>query len=83
MKTMLTAGGEIGIPPGIRRHDHLKAGDQFDLDRLAAGHYVLTKLQKQPAGFSLGTAEDGLPVIRSDGGMITSKLVKEIESQTV
>ena len=75
MKTTLTAGGEIGIPPGIRRHDHLKAGDKFDLDRLASGHYVLIKLQKQPVGFSIGTAEDGLPVIRSSGGTITSELV--------
>jgi len=83
MKTKLTAGGEIGIPPEIRQHDRLEAGDEFDLDRLTSGHYLLTKLQRQPGGFSIATADDGLPVIRANGGPITSELVKEIESQTL
>lgn len=83
MKTTLTAGGEIGIPPEIRRHDHLRAGDEFDLDRLTSGHYLLTKLQCQPGGFTIITADDGLPVIRTNGGTITSELVKEIESRTL
>ena len=82
MKTTLTAGGGIGIPPEIRRHDHLEAGDEFDLDRVASGHYLLTRLQRQPRRISIATGEDGLPVIRANGGTITSKLVKEIESQT-
>lgn len=83
MKTTLTAGGEIGIPPEIRRHDHLEAGDEFDLDRLTSGHYLLTKLQPQPGGFAMVTADDGLSVIRTNGGTITSELVKEIESRTL
>ena len=82
MKTMLTAGGEIGIPPEIRRHDHLEAGDEFDLDRVASGHYLLTRLQRQPRRLSIATGEDGLPVIRANGGTITSELVREIESET-
>jgi hypothetical protein len=32
--------------------------------------------------FSVGTEGDGLPVIRSNGGTITSQLVHEIESRT-
>ena len=32
--------------------------------------------------FSVGTEDDGLPVIRAIGGSITSQLVHEIESQT-
>jgi hypothetical protein len=32
--------------------------------------------------FSVGTEDDGLPVIRPSGGSITSQLVHEIESQT-
>ncbi len=83
MKTTLSADGEIGIPPEIRQHDHLKTGDEFDLDRLTSGHYLLTKLQRQPGGFAVATADDGLPVIRTNGGTITSELVKEIESRTL
>jgi bifunctional DNA-binding transcriptional regulator/antitoxin component of YhaV-PrlF toxin-antitoxin module len=83
MKTRLTAGGDIGIPPEFRRDDNLEAGDEFDLDRVASGHYLLTRLQRQPRRFSIATEEDGLPVIRANGGTITSDLVKEIESQTL
>jgi mRNA-degrading endonuclease RelE of RelBE toxin-antitoxin system len=32
--------------------------------------------------FSVETANDGLPIIRSNRGIITSDLVSEIESQT-
>ena len=32
--------------------------------------------------FSVGTESDGLPVIRANGGTITSQLVHEIESRT-
>jgi hypothetical protein len=32
--------------------------------------------------FSVGTGSDGLPVIRAQGGAITSQLVHEIESRT-
>jgi hypothetical protein len=32
--------------------------------------------------YSVGTEGDGLPVIRANGGSITSQLVHEIESRT-
>ncbi len=32
--------------------------------------------------FSVGTEADGLPVIRANGGTITSQVVHEIESRT-
>ena len=32
--------------------------------------------------FSVGTEADGLPVIRANGGTITSQIVHEIESRT-
>ena len=32
--------------------------------------------------FSVGTEGDGLPVIRANGGSLTSQLVHELESQT-
>jgi hypothetical protein len=33
--------------------------------------------------FSVGTESDGLPVMRANGGAITSQLVHEIESRTL
>ena len=82
MKTTLTADGNIGLPDEILRTDQLTAGDLFELKRLTSGHYLLTR--EQPAGtrFTVTTADDGLPVIRAENGIITSRLVKTIESQT-
>ena len=82
MKTTLNADGRIGIPDEIRQTDHLTAGDSFELQRLTPGHYLLTKEQLAGARFTVVTGEDGLPVIRGENGIITSRLVKEIESQT-
>lgn len=82
MKTTLNADGKIGIPDTIRQTDHLAAGDSFELERLTPGHYLLTKQPPHGTGFTVVTGEDGLPVIRAENGVITSRLVKEIESQT-
>ena len=82
MKTTLSADGNIGLPDEIRRTDQLIAGDLFELERLTPGHDLLTR--QPPAGnrFTVTTADDGLPVIRTENGIITSRLVKNIESQT-
>ena len=82
MKTTLNADGKIGIPDEIRQTDHLAAGDSFELERLTPGHYLLTKQPPPVARFTVATGEDGLPVIRPENGVITSRLVKDIESQT-
>jgi bifunctional DNA-binding transcriptional regulator/antitoxin component of YhaV-PrlF toxin-antitoxin module len=82
MKTTLNADGKIGIPDEIRQTDHLTAGDSFELQRLTPGHYLLTKEQPSGTRFIVATGEDGLPVIRGENGIITSRLVKEIERQT-
>ena len=81
MKTTLNIDGNIGIPAEIRKTDHLSAGDSFELERLTVGHYLLTRQQPMGAGLTIATAEDGLPVIRARNGVITSRLVKDIESQ--
>lgn len=82
MKTTLNDGGQICIPDEIRHTDHLAAGDSFELERLTPGHYLLTKQQSPSAHFTVAVGEDGLPVIRTENGVITSRLVKELESQT-
>ena len=47
------------------------------------GRGLLTMLAASPgngtAAFSVGSEADGLPVIRAQGGVITSALVREIE----
>lgn len=82
MKTMLNADGKIDIPDEILRADQLSAGDSFELERLTPGHYLLTKQQPPGARYTVAIGEDGLPVIRTENGVITSRRVKEIESQT-
>ncbi|MBI4327742.1 MAG: AbrB/MazE/SpoVT family DNA-binding domain-containing protein [Chloroflexi bacterium] len=81
MKTTLTTDGLIGIPPEVRQADHLSPGDLFELERLTPGHYLLAKKQPTSLRFTVTEGEDGLPLIRVANGVITSRLVKEIESQ--
>ena len=81
MKTTLNADGRIGIPDEIRQSDQLVAGDSFELRRLTAGHYLLTKQSLPTARFVVTTGEDGLPVVRGDSGTITSQLVRDLEAQ--
>jgi hypothetical protein len=82
MKTRLQADGTVGIPEEIRQADQLSAGDMFDFQRLTPGHYLLTKQPSSHSHFTVATGDDGLPVIRGENGVITSQMVKEIESQT-
>lgn len=81
MKTTLDAAGQIRIPEEIRQVDNLSAGDSFQLERLTAGHYLLARQNTEAFGFAIATHEDGLPLIRGEGGVITSALVREIDSQ--
>jgi hypothetical protein len=81
METILNADGQIDIPKQIRDSDHLAPGDSFDLQRLAPGNYLLARRSPAVSELTIAVADDGLPVIRADG-IITSNLVKEIESQT-
>ncbi len=82
MRTVLGANGEIGIPKEIREADHLHVGDSFEVERLMPGHYVVTKEQLPKTRFTVVTGNDGLPVIRTENGVITSQRVKELESLT-
>jgi bifunctional DNA-binding transcriptional regulator/antitoxin component of YhaV-PrlF toxin-antitoxin module len=82
VKTTLNAEGKIPIPDEIRKTDKLAAGDSFELERLTPGHYLLTKHDRNASRFTILTAADGLPVIRGEGGIISSDLVNAIESET-
>ena len=82
MKTTLNADGNIGIPKEIVRTDHLAVGDAFELKRLMSGQYLLTKQPSGGARVVVTVGEDGLPLIRAEGGVITSQMIKDIEGQT-
>ena len=62
----------------IERIKELPATEQVRVARFIAENGS----SMTPHKFSLGTEGDGLPVIRANGGSITSQLVHEIESRT-
>jgi hypothetical protein len=61
----------------IEQIKELPANERAQVARFVAenGNFVHRK-------FSIVTEADGLPVIRSNGGAITSQLIHEIESRT-
>jgi len=44
--------------------------------------FVVVPVAEAAERFTIATGEDGLPVIRPTTGVITSQLVKDIETQT-
>ena len=52
-------------------------------ERVQVVHYVVENKDAVAAGKVVaGVAEDGLPILRADAGVITSRLVRELESLT-
>ena len=56
----------------------LPASEQAQIARFIAENGI----SSTPPRFSIGVADDGLPVIHATGGNITSQLVHELESRT-
>ena len=54
MKTTISANGAIALPAGLREQDSIRPGDEFEVERIRAGHYLLKKL---PAPSSSGLVE--------------------------
>jgi AbrB family looped-hinge helix DNA binding protein len=44
MKTVVSSKGQIVLPAELRRQDHIRPGQQFDVERLNCGRYLLKKL---------------------------------------
>ena len=61
--------GQIKLPETVHLPEHTRV-------------FVVVPASHEPNRFTIGTGDDGLPVIRGGNGVITSRLVKEIESQT-
>ena len=48
MVTTISSQGEVLIPAGIRRQDDIRAGQEFEIERLDAGHYRLVRRSTTP-----------------------------------
>lgn len=44
MTTKISSKGQIVLPAELRQQDRIRPGEQFDVERLAAGEYLLKKL---------------------------------------
>jgi AbrB family looped-hinge helix DNA binding protein len=43
MKTTVSTKGQIVLPADIRRRDRIKAGQEFDVERIGRGEYRLVR----------------------------------------
>jgi AbrB family looped-hinge helix DNA binding protein len=48
MKTTVSSRGQIVLPAEVRRLDRIKAGEEFDVDRLESGQYLLKRRAAPP-----------------------------------
>jgi AbrB family looped-hinge helix DNA binding protein len=44
MRTVISSKGQIVLPAELRRRDRIRPGEQFDVERLDRGQYLLKKL---------------------------------------
>ena len=44
MKTHISSKGQIVLPAQLRELDHIEPGQQFDVERLSAGEYLLKRI---------------------------------------
>ena len=43
MRTKISTKGQIVLPAELRQQDRIRSGQQFDVERLDRGRYLLTK----------------------------------------
>jgi AbrB family looped-hinge helix DNA binding protein len=54
MKTTISSKGQIVLPAGLRDQDRIEPGQEFSIERIEAGEYLLRKL---PSGDSSGLVD--------------------------
>jgi AbrB family looped-hinge helix DNA binding protein len=54
MKTIVSSKGQIILPAELRRQDRIRRGQQFEIERLETGQYLLTM---QPPADSKGVVD--------------------------
>jgi AbrB family looped-hinge helix DNA binding protein len=43
MRTVVSSKGQIVLPAELRKQDRIRPGEQFDVERLSSGQYLLKK----------------------------------------
>lgn len=51
MKTTVSSKGQVVLPAELREQDHIRPGQQFSIERIEAGQYLL---KKEPTGGAAG-----------------------------
>ncbi|HQX52464.1 MAG TPA: AbrB/MazE/SpoVT family DNA-binding domain-containing protein [Planctomycetaceae bacterium] len=54
MKTLISSKGQIVLPAELRQLDDIQAGQQFSLERLNVGEYLL---KREPTGDNAGVVD--------------------------
>ena len=54
MKTKVSSKGQVVLPAELREQDHILPGQQFQVERLEAGQYLL---KREPVGDSTGVVD--------------------------
>jgi len=54
MRTTVSSKGQIVLPAELRKQDHIQPGQEFAVERLESGEYLLKKL---PSGKSAGLVD--------------------------
>ena len=49
MVTALSSKGQIVLPAPLRKEDALRVGDEFEVERIEAGRYLLKRTPGRPA----------------------------------
>jgi AbrB family looped-hinge helix DNA binding protein len=47
MKTIVSSKGQIVLPAAIREQDGIKAGQEFEVERIDQGEYLLKRTKRQ------------------------------------
>jgi AbrB family looped-hinge helix DNA binding protein len=48
MRTTISSKGQLVLPSELRQMDRIEAGQQFDIERIAAGEYRLVRRAPRP-----------------------------------
>lgn len=48
MKTVISTKGQLVLPAEIRRQDRIKAGQEFEIERVDCGEYRLVRITARP-----------------------------------
>jgi AbrB family looped-hinge helix DNA binding protein len=50
VKTTVSSRGQIVLPAEIRRKDHIRSGDELEVQRIRSGEYHLVRVRRRAHG---------------------------------